>query len=271
MENNVENNMQSKKDESKKWKIIGIILVVTILASGYYIAAHTNLIFKDKEDEKNLDTKEEQTNNSNSGSNVASQTDKTFAEQCKENSKDNCIMNFTINSEKVTVTLIAEKMENYSGYTYTSLNINGKTFEPENRFIQNVIVFNDLLFIESEGMLPTPQYEIIDTNGKLVFSTVKDLEMPIFPQIIDNNSYYKIKNNKISFGTSWRGTPGGGMCDFYYKNYSEVNKDNYELLKNEIADAIYEIEYLGNGKFSSPKMTSSTLVKDSDLTDCKEY
>lgn len=239
----MDNNEINNEVVSKKKGSIGIIicLIIIILGLGTYILYDKGIILKDKK---------ETNNNSNTNNN--------------NNNKNN-------NTKKE----ITYKIETYAN-SNQELFVNGnKTVIPVEHEIKefNKVDILDDIIIADVWIPDSTSLYAIDATGKVVWfelpkNSCKTEYGDACVEVIGNNyseafgykgHYYKMDGNKITF-------------------VSEVATQDPEYAacqmdEDDVFDAEYEVEYLGNGKFSKVKMlqklTAGEYIKNNKV-DCYE-
>jgi|GEM_PF-5113182 len=86
-------------------------------------------------------------------------------------------------------------------------------------------------------------------------------------------SYFEVVDSKrvaINVGAATI-VYGQQSCSLYGGETSDVNNDTYDSVKNNVAWAKLELEYLGNGKFSTPIIAEKrTVDEDPAFKGCSE-
>lgn len=182
-----------------------------------------------------------------------------------------CKRKLTLNNENVEISVISIESEDEYFY-FNKLQINGNiiTFDEEN--IKYIKAFQDLVILETfctqcggnSAMRPTTV--IIDQTGKNLY-TINDTSFEN-GYVYDNK--YEIKDSKIIITAVKQGL--GYFADYGpYPNFDchiniedsiattgvdgmvIIKEDNYSQFTNIIAKIEYELEYIGNSKFSDVK------------------
>ena len=153
---------------------------------------------------------------------------------------------------------------------YTDFNDN-RTIEIDNQvfdfyspvyegFSEIYILNNDVLMVVTTGSdIRTDNFEFYDSNlRKINVETTLDKEFPNSMRIAS----YEVKDNKIKVtGTRYahekelqdENSEFIKMCEYDENHNYGLNQENYSKHKGEVVSAKYEMEYLGNGKFSEFK------------------
>lgn len=127
-------------------------------------------------------------------------------------------------------------------------------------FSEIYILNNEVLMLVTTGSdIRTDNFEFYDSNlRKINADTTLDNDFPNSMRI----SSYEVEGNKIKV-TGTRYSHGKELqdensqfikiCEYDINNNYTLNQENYNRYKGEIVSAKYEIEYLGNQKFSEFK------------------
>ena len=149
-------------------------------------------------------------------------------------------------------------------YDRSALDFSGCDFEVNDTCTRTYKDIEISIYIGSYG---TKNVKINDKDVvKNVFDNIDNKYPSMRVNDLKGKDFYNIKGNKITFG-------GSRVHHFETLVISDNEKieicedQNNEKYKDEIAEGEYEIEYLGNNKFSKIKNTKYTSVKDSEFFD----
>lgn len=152
--------------------------------------------------------------------------------------------------------------------SYLTISINDKVIDKwlDHEMIDTIEFVDEYIFVVATFSADSSMTNLVsfDLDGNLLFSVGE----------LDNNGMYSSGNfeiigNKIKFSGS-RENIGMGLRTEKGEIDLE-NCKNIEKYKEEIVRGTYEIEYIGNGKFTEPKLINSiTLdeIKDEYLRYC---
>ncbi len=160
-----------------------------------------------------------------------------------------CVRYLKVNTEVV-------KIDYEDNDTWKTLKINDK--EVASGFnISNIESLDDVIFFSVSGTdIRTTTIYGYTTKGDSIL-TLYDLDVNYTDMVvleapfIIENKILKVSGSRLNHGLELNN--GTKICD------EESLKLN-GLTKDEIIEAMYEVEYLGKGKFSPLKMTSSTTI-----------
>ena len=250
--------MEEKNKLNKKiftWIVIAIALLLFI---GAFFLGQS---LANKEDEvTNKDIQEENESNKNEKSKI------TYEELC-DTEGNSCLETLVVNGKEYFIRY--EKENDYA------LSINGKTIN-ESRFsgdedydrLISIEVYKDIAIVAwynggpvisvynlkdgnpiqniISGISVSNEYNSMQlTDSEDEYSDYMDRKINIYEKEI-----YKLEGNKIVFN-----------------GYLSVNECHTNS-KNDIVAATYELEYLGDGKFKKPVMTSSKTLEETGV--CKD-
>ena len=253
-------------EDNKKKNIITIIVVIAVLMIGVGGYFTYNEFFSGSK-----------TNDEDSSDKVKADPNSFFKieDDCDMEKEKICSKELVMSGKKVNIVVEQITNEEMSITRVASMKVDDKSFDiNETSSLISIKAFKDLLIVETTGVHFNyhASYDIIDLDMNVVFTSNSNdfgydgMSMTVIGDNDLMDPWYSINGDKLIFAAT-RGAAGFAVdqnCYFYFKNYTGINKENYEEIKDEIFTATFEVEYLGNGQFAEPKLVSSTKVKDID-------
>ncbi len=244
-----------KKDKKNLLIIILIIIILTLIAYIVFISVNKK------------ETTNDYQNNINNNDNLKEEKPVTYDRSALDFS--GC--DFEVN-DTCTRTYKDIEVNIYIGsYGTKNVKINDKDV------VKNVFYTSDIFDIMDDVIIFTIGHTDIrsttiyafDKNGNELLKLFDNIDNK-YPSMRVNDlkgkDFYNIKGNKITFG----GSRVHHFETLVLSDNEEIHiceDQNNEKYKDEIAEGEYEIEYLGNNKFSKIKNTKYTSVKDSEFFD----
>lgn len=272
-ENKLNNNVNPN---NKKMITIIVILSLLLVGLGGYIVYDKFITKTDNEVKDNKD------DNKNEVDKV-SELD-LFKICSREEQKNICTRTLTLDNKNIELSIIATERTNNENiyYDMSKLQIDGKVVYSDDVNIGKIKAFNDLMILETYciycggASIEIPTIIIIDKNGNIAH----DIYTIEYEQDFYYNNKYEITDNTIivtskNINVGYIGEYGPYPdfdCHINTTNYNGprgangmaiVKDDNYDQFANLIVKSDYEIDYLGNNKFSPARKVKD--IKFSDL------
>lgn len=283
--------MENQIEKSKSNKTIIVIIVILSLLvvglGGYFV--YDRYMSNANSEEKGNDS------NKNNNDNRPAVTKIDLRKECyttenrvnangQEYDVDlapDCSKYLTLNDENIDLVIKAKTESENCDFCarYMIIELNNKIlFEylvDDYMQIETIEAFNNLIVItpaSMDGAEDVAPIIIINQQGNIVL----DLAKVDFGKDFTYNDYrshpgsVEIKGDKLIIKKDKGDYGGGYICENdgecfptqFDNNYTMITKDNWNNYAERIFETIFEIEYLGNNKFSDPKKIEETKFKD---------
>ena len=227
-------------------------LIITIIVLGLLLVGLGGFVIYDKFIASN-NTKEKDNGNDNNSPKV---TQLDLNRECNIIQND-CVKYLTVENKKIDVKLT--KINNDNTYNLLINNVIIAEMDGTSGSVDYLEVFSDMIITVLTYSDGTTNFMAFDTKGNTVLE-LKDFDNNydgMYVYFENQNDYnsdmYKLEDNKIVL--------------FGYRLYSYLEIQSCsDIVNDDVISAVYELNYLGNNKFSEPiRISTNTL---SEVMDC---
>ena len=258
--------------EKNKYLIVVVVIAVLLVGVGGFIV-YDNFANEDNGETNKDSNTDTDTVDTNVKRNKLGDAYFEVSSGCKDGElEQTCSKELVVNGNKTKISVMDDSVIDIG---------NNKIYIPSTEYVVSIEVFKDLLIIGTMSSEADwyPRYDIINSDGVVVFTTrqsdfgFKNMHLGESSAVRSSEDTYNalpvytIKDNKLElFVTRKNYYFPDEVCSLYFTETPGLNvvieKANYSNIKDDPYTAKLEIEYLGNGAFTEPKMVSSTKIKD---------